>query len=171
MFNCQDGYVSWELHVAALGVKTNAIVELMKQWGELEDEIEDIDFTKIDMNATTQEELESWEEAFSRFFARHTKAELHREAVKRDIMLFPVNTIQDLLDDKQLQARKFWVNVKHPELDATIIYPGAPFKSTQTSWGIRRRAPLIGEHNEEIFERELGITKHQLSLLKKQGVI
>ena len=38
-------------------------------------------------------------------------------------------------------------------------------------WSIRRRAPLIGEHNLEIYEKELGLSRQQLTVLKESGVI
>mgnify|MGYP002821302766 CR=1 FL=1 len=171
IFKCQDGYVSWRIFVADQGKKTNAVVDLMREWGEVEPEVEDIDFTKIDMNDIIQDELELCEEGFSRFFAKHSKAELYTEAVRRDIMLFPVNSVKDLLADEQLRARKFWVNMEHPELNTDITYPGAPFTATETPWRISRRAPLIGEHNQEIYRKELKLSKEELRLLKKQGVI
>jgi len=171
IFECQDGYVSWRIFVADQGIKTIALVDLMKEWGEIEPEVENVNFARIDMSDITQDQLERWEEGFAKFFAKHTKAELRREAVKRDIMLFPVSTTKDLLNDEQLQARDFWVNVEHPELSAYITYPGAPFKSTLAPWRISRRAPLIGEHNTEMYEEELGLTKEEVRLLKEQGVI
>ncbi|MFC1939313.1 CaiB/BaiF CoA transferase family protein [Chloroflexota bacterium] len=171
IFECQDGYVSWRVFVADQGKKANALVDMMEEWGETEPEVREVDFTKIDMNDIIQEELESWEEGFSRFFAKHSKAELHREAVKRDLMLFPVNSIEDLLNDEQLGSRKFWTDIEHPELNANITYPGAPFKSVETPWRVSRRPPLIGEHNQEIYGKELGLSKEELRLLKEQGVI
>jgi crotonobetainyl-CoA:carnitine CoA-transferase CaiB-like acyl-CoA transferase len=69
------------------------------------------------------------------------------------------------------RQRDFWVNVEHPELNASITYPGAPFKSTLAPWRISRRAPLIGEHNTEMYEEELGLTKEEVRLLKEQEVI
>jgi len=171
IFECKDGYVSWRIFVADQGNKTNAVVNLMQEWAETEPELQKVDFTKIDMNDLVQEQLEPWEDAFSRFFVKHTKAELRKEAVKRDIMLFPVNSIQDLLNDEQLHAREFWMNVEHPELNTTITYPGSSFKLAQTQWQITKRAPLIGEHNEEIYEKELGLSREQFCLLRKEGVI
>ena len=171
IFKCKDGYVSWRIFVAVQGDKTNALVDLMRELEEMEPEVEDVDFTTIDMNDVVQEQLEPWEEGFSKFFAKHTKAELRREAVKRDIMLFSVNSPEDLLNDEQLKAREFWIKVDHPELDTSITYPGAPFKSTETQWRVSRRAPLIGEHNEEVYGKELGMSKEELCLLKEQGVI
>ncbi|MFC2032247.1 CaiB/BaiF CoA transferase family protein [Chloroflexota bacterium] len=171
IWNCKDGYVSWRLYTADQGVKTNAIVDCMREWGEMEPEVENADFTTMDFNFVSEEELETWEAGFAKFFAKHTKDELYGEAAKRDIMLFPINDTEDLLNNVQLTDRQYWVNVEHPELGETIIYPGAPFKTTETSWQISRRAPLVGEHNEEIYEKELGMTKQQLSGLKEQGVI
>jgi len=171
VYACKDGYISWRVYTAALGRGTNAIVDIMKEWGEMEPEVEGIDFTQIDMNYVTQNQLELWEKGFAKFFSKHTKAELHREAVERDIMIFPMNTIQELLSCEQLNARQYMVNIDHPELNASITYPGAPFKSMQTPWRISRRAPLIGEHNEEIYEKLLGISKKELCLLKEQGII
>jgi len=42
---------------------------------------------------------------------------------------------------------------------------------TETPIEYRRRAPLIGEHNSEIYSKELGLTQEKLSSLKKKGVI
>ena len=36
---------------------------------------------------------------------------------------------------------------------------------------MRRRAPLIGEHNEEIYVGELGLDKAQMAQLKEQGTV
>jgi crotonobetainyl-CoA:carnitine CoA-transferase CaiB-like acyl-CoA transferase len=42
---------------------------------------------------------------------------------------------------------------------------------TEAPWRISRRAPLIGEHNQEIYEEELGLSKDETRLLKEAGVI
>jgi crotonobetainyl-CoA:carnitine CoA-transferase CaiB-like acyl-CoA transferase len=76
-----------------------------------------------------------------------------------------------MLDFPQLSIRGYWEKVAHPELGADITYPGA---FTQLGWGsasIRRRAPLIGEHNEEVYVKEMGMTKKDLALLKQAGDI
>ena len=51
----------------------------------------------------------------------------------------------------QLTARGFFVPVRHDELGATLTYPGAPYVFSRTPWRIRRRPPLLGEHNEEVL--------------------
>jgi crotonobetainyl-CoA:carnitine CoA-transferase CaiB-like acyl-CoA transferase len=85
--------------------------------------------------------------------------------------MYAVSDINDLLDDPQMAARKFWVEVEHPELGTTINYPGPFARSSETSCQISRRAPLIGEHNLEVYEEELGISREELVILKQAGVI
>jgi crotonobetainyl-CoA:carnitine CoA-transferase CaiB-like acyl-CoA transferase len=38
-------------------------------------------------------------------------------------------------------------------------------------WQKGKRAPLIGEHNDEIYQKELGLSKDELFILKKENVI
>ena len=115
--------------------------------------------------------MDKIEEPTSRFFMTKTKAELLEGAINKGVMLYPVATTADMLDDEQLAARKFWVDVEHRELDTTITYPGAFGHFSETPPRISRRAPLIGEHNLEIYRDELGIPGDKLTVLKQAGVI
>ncbi len=86
-------------------------------------------------------------------------------------MIYPISTAKDIMVDPHLEARGFWTEIEHPELEASIVYPGAFVPFSETPCGIWRRAPLIGEHNEEIYHKELGIPKEELILLKQSGSI
>ena len=110
-------------------------------------------------------------EIYSAFLASHTKAEIYDTAAERRIMITPVQSPKDLVDSPQLAALGYFVDVEHPELGSTLKYPGAPYQFPQTPWKIHRRAPLVGEHNSEIFEKELGVTREQLAILKQEGAI
>jgi crotonobetainyl-CoA:carnitine CoA-transferase CaiB-like acyl-CoA transferase len=108
-----------------------------------------------------------------RFFLNHTKAELYEGALKRKIMLYPVSDIKDLLESPQLKARGFWEEIEHSELGPgrkPVLYPGAFAKASETPWKNRRRAPLIGEHNQEIYE-EVNLSKEDLVLLKQANTV
>lgn len=54
-------------------------------------------------------------------------------------------------EDPQIRARGFQVEVAHPELGRSFRYPGAPYLLPASPWRISRRAPLLGEHQGEIF--------------------
>lgn len=170
-YPCKDGYVSWQLHTAHLGRRTRALVEWMIEEGKASEELKAAPWEEIDFNTITPEQNDAWEIEFEKFFLTHTKAELAQESVKRSIMIFPCNTTEEVRQDEQLAARDFWVEVEHPELKTTIIYPGAPAKLNEAHWQMYRRPPLIGEHNEEIYKGELGLTQDELVLLKQSNVI
>ena len=119
----------------------------------------------------TQNELDSLIEAISKFFKTHYGQELLDEAIKRDVRLYKVCNSADTVNNIQLQSRDYWVKIKHDELDDTITYPGAFAKFSLTPAGDWHRAPLIGEHNLEIYERELGISVDEIINLKQNGII
>ena len=103
----------------------------------------------------------------------YTKAELEEKAKKFGFMLYPVADTKDLLENKQLVSRDFWEKIEHPELNTSFTYPG-PFAKTSEPEAmprISRRAPLIGEHNDEVYRQELGISEEQLSQLKAAKII
>ena len=110
-------------------------------------------------------------DAFGKFFRNHTKAELLEMFSEAGIMGAPVASMQDIAEYSQHKARDFWQEVEHPELSDTITYPGAFAKLSPSQLRIRRRAPLIGEHNLEVYEKEMGFSRETLVRLKQSGVI
>ena len=58
---------------------------------------------------------------------------------------------EEAFEDEHFKARGFQVPVHHDDLDRTIIYPGAPYMLPASPWRISRRAPHLGEHNEELL--------------------
>jgi crotonobetainyl-CoA:carnitine CoA-transferase CaiB-like acyl-CoA transferase len=71
----------------------------------------------------------------------------------------------------QLVERGFWKEVEHPELGTSLTYPGGFARFTEAECGIRRRAPHIGEHNNEIYHQQMGMSKKELADLKRRHVI
>jgi formyl-CoA transferase len=67
-------------------------------------------------------------------------------------------------------ARGFWSNVDHAELGEITLFPGSPFVFSGERQNIHR-APLIGEHNVDIYCAELGISEEEFVTLKEAGVI
>ena len=86
-------------------------------------------------------------------------------------MLAPCNTTADISRDPHLEVRGFWQAVAHAELGREVVYPGAPLKMSEAGWRIQCRAPLVGEHNRDIYEKELGFSAEQLAVFKARNVI
>jgi crotonobetainyl-CoA:carnitine CoA-transferase CaiB-like acyl-CoA transferase len=169
---CKDGYVLFYPFSGSMGpVATRPVVEFMDSEGMSDDFIMNLDWGAIDWGQTPQEEADRIAEYFTRFFKTKTKHELFDEAVKRGILIQPVYTAKDILEHPQLNARGYWQGIEHPELGQSLTYPGAFIKASETTCEIRRRAPLIGEHNIEIYRDELGLSEEQLTVFKQAGVI
>ena len=82
-----------------------------------------------------------------------------------------VRTPDELVDDGHMNDRGFWMDVIHPELGRTFKYPGPAGIYNGSPWRISRRAPLIGEHNEEVFCGELGVSAEEVAYLVESGVL
>lgn len=105
------------------------------------------------------------------FIASRTPAmDFFKGAQQRGFQVSIVYSPEEAFEDEHLKARGFQVEVEHPELGKTFRYPGAPIRFTKTPWQIRRRAPLLGEDNAEVFA-ELGLTEADLARLQVEGVI
>ena len=99
----------------------------------------------------------------------HTKKEIIEAGQAAGVLCGPINTTEDLVNDPHWEAREFWAEVDHP-VTGKVTYPGAPFKMKETPWQVSRPAPLLGQHNEEVYG-ELGYSKEDLVRLKEGGII
>ena len=143
----------------------------INQDGFGDDWFKNFDWENFSHFTTTQDVIDHMEDLTKKFFLTKTKAELMEGAIKYRIMLYPISTTADLLESPQLKYRGFWTEVEHPELEDTIRYPGKWANNSETPPQISRRAPLIGEHNEEIYCGELGFSPEDTQVLKGSGVI
>ncbi len=169
---CKDGYVVRYLHSGEDAKRLNKpLIDWMDSEGMANDFLVEFDWDTFDTTATTEEVMDNLQEPIARFFMSHTAAELLEGALKHRAVLFPMATTKDILENAQLDARGFWVELKHPELGSTITYPGAFVHSSEKPPRVSRRAPLIGEHNGEVYEKELGISREELLVLKQANVI
>lgn len=169
---CKDGFVVLYFAGGFGGIieSTFALVKWANSEGKAM-ALKDVDWSKWDGSTIAAEDLNAQYAAIGEFLITKTKDELFEEAVKRGIFMAPCCTAEDIFRNRHLQARGFWVTVDHTELGDSLLYPGAPVIMKGTPWRITRRAPLIGEHNEEIYKRELGYSDAELAILEARNVI
>ena len=106
----------------------------------------------------------------SDFTSRFTVDEIYHEGQRRHLALTPVNTAAAVANDPHLAARNYFVSLEHPGAGA-LRYPGAPYRHTETPWSITRPAPRVGEHNQEVYCGELGLTDAVLRDLTQRGIV
>ena len=96
------------------------------------------------------------------------KQDVTAEAQELRLAFTPVLSAGELFEDPQLKAREFFVTTRHPRL-GKIASPGSPAKLCGTPWH-PGRAPLLGEHNREVYQR-LGYTQKEIKKLQRAGII
>lgn len=187
LYPCKDGHI-WSYVVAGAGAGWDVIIDWLDsegmagdlkdpEWAEVFELLGDI--RRLIAMASDPPALMARLGQFAHineivvaFLMKHTKREVFEGAAPRRIMMVPAQSPKDLLESPQLEALGYFVDVEHPELGATLKYPGAPYYHiSEAPWRISRRAPLIGEHNCEIYEKELGLSREQLAILKQEGAI
>ncbi len=172
LFPCRDGFVSF----LAVGGETRAeaqkkLVAWMDSEGLADDFIKNFDWSAQTVLKSTEELSQKISQSFKKFFVTKTKKELFDFALQNGCFLAPINTAEDILKSEHFRARGFWVEVDHPELGRSLTYPGFPYSFSETPCKAARRAPLVGEHNFEIYGRELGLAPEELTALKSGGVL
>lgn len=104
------------------------------------------------------------------WFFEHTKEEIVRLAQEKGLAFSYVATTRDVIEaNPQLKERKSLIELEHPRAGKQLYFvPCSRF--SQTSYRMLP-APLLGQHNEEIYHGWLGITEKELEKLASEGVI
>lgn len=101
--------------------------------------------------------------------SQKTKRELV-EAIGGKVPFGPVQDVSDIVADPHFAAREMIVSLDHPGSNKQVSVAGIPLKLEKTPGRIRHRAPMLGEHTDEVL-KEIGVTEERLEQLRKRGVI
>ncbi len=106
---------------------------------------------------------------FYPWLMERNKAAIWERAQQSRVLSGPLNTMEDLHNDPIFHERGAFAEAEHPEA-GTLRYPGRPFIMGATPWAIRRPAPLLGQHTDEILA-ELGLSDSQIGSLREGGIV
>ena len=157
---CKDGYV----HIA--GIEERHWQRLVKLMGDPEWAHEE-----LFQSATSRAQYwDSLEPLILTWTMEHTKEEIYQQGQAAGIPVGAVYTVKDIVNSKHLAARGFFVDIEHPET-GKVKYPGVPYRFSETSCGAEQPAPLLGQHNEEVYCHRLNYTKRDLVKMGEAGII
>ena len=162
VFCCRDGYV-----LLSLFREWDTVVE----WLDSEGMAADLKDEKWRDSTLRHEEADHIIGVLELWTKEHRVGELVKQGQLMHLPWAAVHSMRDLSENPQLLERGFFVEVAHLEQGHSFRYPGAPYRLSRTPWRIWRRAPLIGEHNQEIFGGELGLSMAEIAALVSEGVI
>jgi len=160
VYPCKDGFIrvvaltprQWDALVRALG---SPEVLLLPEWRDFLYRIGNAE----DLYALMLE-----------FTGSMTMLELFEAGRREGVPIAPILDIASFYNSPHTKAREFFVEVDHPAV-GKADYPGPPYKWTETPASIRRPAARLGEHNEEVYCKELGYSTADLAALRGAGVL
>jgi crotonobetainyl-CoA:carnitine CoA-transferase CaiB-like acyl-CoA transferase len=103
------------------------------------------------------------------WLAEHDKFEIVQRAQELRLPFTEVLSPQEILEDPQHAARGYFVEVDHPAT-GVVRQAGAPFQASDTPWQTAP-APLLGEHNREIYCDRLGYSLDELGRMRALGIL
>ena len=159
LFPCQNGWI-------ALFVTQNHWPILLKAWPDHDPELNDPKWINSNLRRANADYINAQVSSFTSRFAKEGLAEIMQ---KNGIPALPVNTPTDFMKDPHIRARGFFGQVSHPIL-GTFEQAGSPFK-VNGERGLPLAAPLVGQHNRDVYCDELGIDKGAVAALAASGVI
>ncbi|MGD8624061.1 MAG: CoA transferase [Anaerolineae bacterium] len=82
----------------------------------------------------------------------------------------PINTIPEVFDHPQAEARELVLEAHHPTA-GTLRFPGFPYKLSATPAAVRRPPPRLGQHTAEILQEVLGHSAEEVAAFANRGDI
>jgi len=82
----------------------------------------------------------------------------------------PINRLNEVFDDPQVQARDMQISLPHPGAGSVKLV-ASPMKLSATPVAYHRAPPLLGQHTEEILQRLLAYDVEKLAALREKKVI
>jgi crotonobetainyl-CoA:carnitine CoA-transferase CaiB-like acyl-CoA transferase len=100
----------------------------------------------------------------------HNAHELMTKLQAAGVAAYPVQNCVDIHNDDNLESLGFWHWLDHKEMGPSP-YEGLQHRMSRTPGDLRMPAPVLGQHNEEIFGGMLGMSGEEIEQLKKERVI
>ncbi|MBW2387952.1 MAG: CoA transferase [Deltaproteobacteria bacterium] len=149
VFDCADGHVV----IIPNGELIKALLDWLLADGIADASWLDEDWASYELRVLTGAEVmlspEQMIDSFKRFLLPYTKRELFERGLALGATIAPVNTIADLLAFQHLEARGFWKQARLADGTECTV-PGPFARSTHGPLEIRRYAPTLDQHGDEI---------------------
>lgn len=159
VLRAKDGFVTIAAHFDAGWVK-------LCQCIGREDLIGDPRTATYDARGENRDFVYEQLEAFTKLRAKDELSEILGGIVP----FAPVYNVAEIMADPHFAARNMIVEVEHPGLTKPVRIAGVPVKMTGTPGEVRTRAPVCGEHTDEVL-RDIGLTTSEILELRDTHIV
>ncbi|MDO8672172.1 MAG: CoA transferase, partial [Dehalococcoidia bacterium] len=101
---------------------------------------------------------------------QYTNFEVTQMLQQAGVAAAPCLDVGERFLDPHFQEREIWITMEHPATGVDWLV-GQPWKLSKTSGGVRKAAPLLGEHNEYVFRQLLDMSEEEYCQLVEEKVI
>lgn len=157
---CQDGYVQIAGFLDWHWLR-------FKEFMGNPDWAQDAKFDNIESRAEHGDEMYKHIEEWTR---GHTRKEIYHGLQGKGVPTAMVCNAAEVMNSPQYKARRFFVEVEHPEM-GKVVCPRGLCTFSETPWALERPAPLLGQHNEEVYTKLLGLTREELVRMREARII
>ena len=158
-FPTSDGYIN-------IGAANQANWERLCRAIDRHELLEDPRFAT---NADRMQNLEELVTTLEATFATRSTAQWLEALEKAGVPGGPINNIADVYADPQVQAREMMVEMEHPQA-GRVRNIGIPVKLSETPGSVRRPAPTLGQHTNEVLA-EFGYSSDDITKLRESGAV
>jgi CoA:oxalate CoA-transferase len=160
LFRTQDGWVM-------VNIMSNALwIRLCNVLGRPDWKID----TRFKDNMSRYENRASIVEGMAPWMSERSTAAVIEQLEKARVPCGKVNTVPEMVADPQVRAREMLPAVDFPGV-GPVPMPGVVTKLSETPGAIRHRAPMVGEHSEEVYCGLLGMEPAEFAALREKGIV
>jgi formyl-CoA transferase len=165
LFPCHPGGPNDYVFIVGRGLSERVWDELLNVMGR-EDLIGDARYRTPADRAARREEVNA---VFAAYCLTRPKHQVMREVAALGIPCGAVQDTEEVMHDPHLLERGMLTEVQHPVV-GPFVMPGCPVRLEDSPVQVTA-APLLGQHNEEVYAEILGYTPEQVQQLRERGVL
>ncbi|MGH9752630.1 MAG: CaiB/BaiF CoA transferase family protein [Blastocatellia bacterium] len=143
---------------------------MFERWAKLVGRADLIDDPRCADDITRANNHQLITEAMNAWTDQRTTEEAMRELEEARVPCGKVYELSEVFDDPQVKARELVSFIEYPGSAKPVPISNTPVRLSETPGEVRRRAPMLGEHTDEVLY-ELGFGDEEVAVFHATGVI
>jgi crotonobetainyl-CoA:carnitine CoA-transferase CaiB-like acyl-CoA transferase len=145
--------------------------DTLVEWLDSEGLAADLKEPRWQDEAERRRNLDHIIQVIERWTRHHSAAKLVELGQLMRFPWAPVASVQEALDNPQLNERGYWVETTDPESGKKYKFPGPSVKMSGSPWLVNAEFFPPGDYNQEVYQKRLGLSEDEITQLREEGVV